>query len=52
MIVRVKRVINDKLEPHICIVYNLDGEVKEVMQVELLEHGNSKPSTTRPDQNK
>ena len=48
MIVRVNRVIDDKFEAYVCVVYHLDGDVKEVVEVELLEHGNSKPSTTRP----
>ena len=48
MIVRVKRVIDDKFEAYVCVVYHLDGDVKEAVEVELLEHGNSKPSTTRP----
>ena len=48
MIVRVKRVTDDKFESYVCVVYHLDGDVKEVVEVELLEHGNSKPSTTRP----
>ena len=48
MIVRVKRVTDDKFEPYVCVVYHLYGDVKEVIEVELLEHGNSKPSTTRP----
>ena len=48
MIVIVKRVIDDKSEPYLCVVYHLDSDVKEVIEVELLEHGNSKPSTTRP----
>ena len=49
MIVRLKRVINDKFEPYACVVYHLDGDVKEAIEVELLEHGNSMPSTTRTD---
>ena len=48
MMVRVKRVIDDKFEAYVCVVYHFDGDVKEVIEVELLEHGNSKPSTTRP----
>ena len=48
MIVKVKRVIDDKFEPNVCVVYHLDGDVKEVIEVEPLEHGNSKPSTRRP----
>ena len=48
MIVRVKRVSVDKFEPYVCVVCHIDGDVKEVIELELLEHGNSKPSTTRP----
>ena len=48
MKVRVKRVIDDKFELYVCALYQLDGDVKEVIEVELLEHRNSKPSTTRP----
>ena len=48
MIVRVKRVADDKFEPYICVVYHLDGDIKEVIEVEFLEHRNSKPLTTRP----
>ena len=48
MVVGVKRVIDDKFEPHVCVVYRLDGDVKEVITVELLEHGNSKPLITKP----
>ena len=48
MIVRVKRVADDKFEPYICVVYHLDGNMKEVIEVEFLEHRKSKPLTTRP----
>ena len=41
-------IIDDKFERYVCAVYHLDGDVKEVIEVELLEHRNSKPSTTRP----
>ena len=48
MIDRVKRVTDDKFEPYLCVVYHLDDDVKDVIEVELVEHENNKPSTTRP----
>ena len=34
-------IIDDKFERYVCAVYHLDGDVKEVIEVELLEHRNS-----------
>lgn len=48
IIVRVKRVTNVLFEPYICVVFNLNGDAKDVSEVKLLEHGNSKHSGKRP----
>ena len=47
MSVWVKKVTDDKFEPNISEVYQLDDDVKEVIEVEFLEYGNSKVSTMR-----
>ena len=47
MIVWVKEVTDDKFEPYILEVYQLDSYVKEVIEVEFLEYGNSMALTMR-----